>query len=74
VPARIDPTSSASSQVKSNSSFAASPASAAVASVPKIASESAGQATGRRSLKPPVRPPSNRMSARAMIPIVRARS
>ena len=72
--ARIDPTRNASSVVKSNRAFAAAPVSAAVASVPASASEIAGAATGRSSLKPAVRPPSNRISASAMMPIVRASS
>jgi hypothetical protein len=45
-----------------------------VPSVPSTASESEGLSTGRISSKPAVRPPSNRISASATTPIVRASS
>jgi hypothetical protein len=70
----IAPSSIPSSVDRSNSQAAAKPQITAVPSVPRIASDSDGRSTGRISSKPAVMPPSNRMSASATIPIVRASS
>ena len=53
----------------SSSRTARAPVIAAVSTVPTVASESEGPITGRIAENPVVRPPSNRISARAMIPI-----
>jgi hypothetical protein len=74
VEASTAPSSSPSSVVKPNSHAAASPVTTAEISVPTMASETALGRTGRISSRPEVRPPSNRISASAMIPIVRASS
>ena len=74
VAARIEPSSRPSSAEKSNSQEAVSPAITAVASVPRKARLSEGRSTGRISPQPDPRPPSNRISARAMTPTVRASS
>ena len=69
------PTSRPSLRVKSsNSSVAVTPAIAAVIGVAISASDTAVPSTGRISTMPEVRPPSNRISASATIPIVRASS
>ena len=47
---------------------------AAVTIVPTRASDSPGRSTGRISEKPATNPPSNRIAARAMIPMRRASS
>ena len=73
VDAMIEPSSSPSSVSRSNSQTAAMPVIAAVARVPTRASEMAGLSTGRISSKPAISPPSNRISASATMPIVRAR-
>ena len=73
VDARIAPSSSPSSVEKSNSQAAASPVITAVISVPTIARATAGRSTGRISAKPALSPPSNRISARAITPMRRAR-
>ncbi len=74
VDASTAPSSRPSSVVRSNSQEAASPVTTAVATVPMTASEIAVGSTGRISNRPDVRPPSNRISASATIPIVRASS
>jgi hypothetical protein len=73
VDARIAPSSSPSSVDRSKSDDAARPQITAVMTVPTSASEIAVGSTGRTSSRPDVRPPSNRMTASAMIPTVRAR-
>jgi hypothetical protein len=70
----IAPRSSPSSVLRSNSQMAAIAVMPAVTNVPTIARLSAGRSTGRISPNPAVRPPSNRISASATIPIVRASS
>ena len=72
--ARTAPISSPCLVSMSNSHAAASPAIAAVIGVAISASDTAVPSTGRISTRPDVRPPSNRISASAMIPIVRASS
>ena len=74
VAATIDPSNSPSSSERSKIHQAASPAIMAVRSVPTNASDSAEPSTERISPKLAVRPPSNRISASATIPIVRASS
>ncbi len=74
VPATIEPSRKPSSQLRSRSRWAATPVSTAVPIVPSVASERLGATTLRMSSQPATRPPSNRISARAMIPIVRANS
>jgi hypothetical protein len=74
VAATIEPMRSPSSVVTSKSQAAARPAITAVTIVPTSASASAGTMTGRISGNPLVRPPSNRIRASAMTPIVRASS
>ena len=74
VEATIEPSSSPSSVPRSNSQTAAMPVIAAVAKVPTTARLIAGRSTGRISSKPAISPPSNRISASATIPIVRASS
>ena len=73
VAATIEPRSSPSSVLKSNSQAAASPARTAVMVVPITASDSAAPSTGRISPMPAARPPSKRISDRAMTPMVSAR-
>ena len=68
------PSSIPSSVEKSNSHDAAKPQSTHVPSVPTIARPSDGRSTGLISSKPAVSPPSNRISASATMPIVRASS
>ena len=68
------PTIRPCSRSKPNSSAAVTPAIAAVIGVATSASEIAVPSTGRISTRPEVRPPSNRISASATIPIVRASS
>ena len=70
----IEPTSSPSSVVRSNNHAATRPAITAVTSVPTSARPIASLRTGRISRNPAVRPPSNRISASATTPMVRARS
>ena len=70
----IAPISMPSSVLRSNSHAAAKPQITAVPSVPRIASDSDGRSTGRISSKPADSPPSNRISASATTPIVRASS
>ena len=70
----IAPSSIPSSVERSNSHAAAKPQMTQVPSVPTIASDSDGRSTGRISSKPAVSPPSNRISASATTPIVRASS
>ena len=70
----IEPTSIACSHGRSSSQWAARPVIIAVSSVPRSARLSADPMTGRISGKPAARPPSKRISASAMIPIVRASS
>ena len=74
VDAMIEPSSSPSSVLRSNSQTAAIPVIAAVANVPTSARPIAGRRTGRISSKPAISPPSNRISASATMPIVRASS
>ncbi len=74
VDATMAPRSSPSRVERSNSHAAASPVRAAVISVPTVARLTAGPRTGRISLMPARRPPSKRIRARAMIPMVRASS
>ena len=74
VAARTEPSSSPSSVLRSNRNAAARPSSTAVRIVPTIARLTAAGSTGRISRKPEFSPPSNRISARAMMPIVRASS
>ncbi len=69
----IEPTSMLCSSVKSSSRYAARPVMTAVSSVPTSARLSAEPSTGRISGRPAAKPPSKRISASAMIPIVRAR-
>ena len=59
---------------KSNSHAATSPVSTAVPIVPMKASRTAGRSTGPISAHPDASPPSNRISASAITPIVRASS
>jgi hypothetical protein len=66
----IEPSSSPWSIDRSRSHVAASPVTAAVTSVPTVASEIPGQSTGRTSLQPAAKPPSNRISESATTPIV----
>ncbi len=68
------PTISPSSSEKPKISFAAKPASSAVASVPTVASDAAVPSTGRISDQPEVIPPSKRINTSAIVPSVRARS
>src|SRR5215217_3847535 len=70
----IEPSSRPSSVEKPNSHEAASPVTTAVISVPGSANPIAGRSTGRISPQPAVSPPSNRISASAITPIVSARS
>jgi hypothetical protein len=70
----IAPSSMPSSVEKSNSHDAASPHSTQVPSVPRTARPSDGRSTGRISSNPAVSPPSNRISASATTPMVRASS
>ncbi len=70
----MEPTSRPCSSVKSSSHAAARPVTIAVISVPSTARLSADPSTGRISPKPAARPPSNRISASAMMPIVCASS
>ena len=70
----MEPSSRPSSVVRSNSQLAARPQIIAVPIVPTTASEIAVGSTGRTSSRPEVRPPSKRISARAMTPTVRASS
>jgi hypothetical protein len=70
----IAPISMPSSVGRSNSHEAANPQITHVPSVPTIASDSEDRRTGLISSKPAVRPPSNRISASATTPIVRASS
>ena len=69
----IEPSSSPSSVENPNSHEAANPVTTAVISVPGSASPIAGRSTGRISPQPAVSPPSNRISASAITPIVSAR-
>ena len=69
----IAPSSRPSSVEKPNSHEAARPVTTAVISVPGSASPIAGRSTGRISPQPAVSPPSNRISASAITPIVSAR-
>jgi hypothetical protein len=73
VDATIAPTSRPSTVESPNSADAATPAITAVTRVPSTASVIAGPSTGLMVSMPVVRPPSKRISARAMTPIVRAR-
>ena len=74
VEATIEPTSRPSSVEKPNSHDAAKPVTTAVISVPGSASPIAGRSTGRISPQPAVSPPSNRIRASAITPIVSASS
>jgi len=74
VAATIEPSSSPSLVSRLSSHEAARPTIAAVAAVPTMASAALGLSTGLISLQPAARPPSNRISARATTPIVRASS
>ena len=60
--------------MKPKISFAATPASSAVARVPTVASEAAVPSTGRISGQPEVMPPSKRIRTSAIVPSVRASS
>ena len=73
VDARTAPISSPSSVERSSSHAAARPVTTAVTTVPTTASDTADGSTARISNRPDVSPPSNRISASATIPIVRAR-
>ena len=73
VAAMIEPSSSPSVSDRSSSTIAATPPIAAVRRVPKSARLIAGRSTGRMSSQPAVRPPSKRISASAITPIVSAR-
>ena len=74
VAATVEPSSSAGSGSRSRISAAATAVSAAVASVPTVASAIDVQTTGRISSKPLESPPSNRISATATMPAWRATS
>src|SRR5215210_4385804 len=74
VEATIEPSRSAGSTERSSRRAAASPTMTAVATVPVVASETAGARTGRISDHPAARPPSNRISASATTPTVRVSS
>ena len=74
VVAMIEPSSIPSSVPRSRIHAAANPVTTAVAIVPIRERLIAEPSTGRISIRPEVRPPSNRIRARAMIPIVRASS
>src|SRR5215211_4852018 len=74
VAATIEPSNSPWSVLRSSSQPAARPTIAPVATVPRVASERLGHSTGRISSQPAASPPSNRISARAITPIVRASS
>ena len=64
----IAPTRKPSSRERSKITTDAAPATSAVASVPTVASETAGKATGLISGQPAASPPSKRISDSAMIP------
>jgi hypothetical protein len=70
----IAPSRSPSSVLRSKIRLAPKPTMNAVTSVPTVASPNAGRNTGRISCHPEARPPSNRMSASAMMPTIRASS
>jgi hypothetical protein len=70
----MDPISIPSSSEISKIQVAASPVSAAVIMVPGIASATEAPRTGLISPKPTFSPPSKRISAKAITPIVRASS
>ena len=70
----IAPIRSPSSALMSNSRLAPKPTMTAVTSVPTVARLKAGTNTGRISCQPEARPPSNRISASAMMPTTRASS
>jgi hypothetical protein len=72
VAATVEPSSSAYLNSTSRISHAASAVSSAVPSVPTTASETATPSTGRISANPLLRPPSNRISASATMPALRA--
>ena len=74
VAATVEPSSMASSAVRSRIRPATTAVTAAVSTVPTVARAIEVHSTGRISLKPLERPPSNRISASAMIPIWRASS
>jgi hypothetical protein len=74
VEATIPPRSRLRSHEKSNRRWAAAPTTPAVIAVPTIASRNAGPSTGPTSANPAESPPSNRISARAAIPMRRASS
>src|ERR1700742_191988 len=69
----IEPSSRPSSVLRSSSQVATRPTITAVSSVPSDASVTLGQTTGLISLQPQAKPPSNRIIASAMMPIVGAR-
>jgi len=68
VEATIDPISKPSSQSTPSRNRAATPVSAAVIRTPAVANTAAGAPTPRKSFHRVRRPPSNRMTARAMLP------
>ncbi len=70
VQATIEPSSRPSSVVRSSSQEAVRPTIAAVITVPTVASDRLTPSTGRISPQPAASPPSNRISASAMMPIV----
>ena len=70
----IAPTSMPCRSVRSSSQWATTPVTIAVISVPSVARLTAEPSTGRISEKPAARPPSKRIRASAMTPIVRASS
>ena len=74
VAATIEPMSIPSSIERSSSHAAVSPTPTAVRIVPANASERLVDSTGRISPQPALRPPSKRISATAMMPIVWASS
>ena len=66
----IEPIRMLSTQPKPRTSFAAAPVSRAVSATPTVASSIAGQAAARKFLNSVRSPPSNRMMASAMVPMV----
>jgi hypothetical protein len=70
----MEPRSNPSSSERSKSQVATTPLIAAVISVPSPARLRDTPSTGRISGKPALSPPSNRISAKATTPIVRASS
>ena len=74
VAATAEPRIRPSSVPRSKSQIAAAPVISAVRTVPRVASETAVPSTGRISVQPALRPPSNRIRTRPMVPSVRVSS